>query len=171
MSWRAAHSRLVGYDAVAASVATVAASLTSTGREMRMPRNECIFCAITQRTSPAWIVGESEAALAILDINPATIGHTLVMPKRHAQDIWDVEPDDFQAVADLSRSVAALLEERLKPKGMTLFQANRTAGWQDVFHLHVHLVPRYGDDGLVRPWVSSPDGREELETVHRTLIE
>lgn len=134
-----------------------------------MGRHDCIFCSIVNGSSSAWVVGESQAALGMLDINPVTPGHTLVLPKRHARDIWAVSADDFTAVADLTRSLAAILDERFAPDGLTLFQANRDAGWQDVFHLHVHLVPRYTGDELVRPWVSTPDGRDELEAVHRTI--
>jgi histidine triad (HIT) family protein len=136
---------------------------------LRVAERDCIFCRIVAGRSPAWVVGESEAALAILDINPVTPGHTLVLPKRHAEDIWAVSAGDFAAVAELARSMAAVLDERLTPDGLTLFQANRGAGWQDVFHLHVHVVPRATDDDLVRPWVSSPDGRDALEAVHRTV--
>jgi len=132
-------------------------------------RRDCILCSIADGSSSSWVVGESEAAFAILDINPVTPGHTLVLPKRHARDIWAVSADDFSAVADLTRSMAAVLDERLAPDGLTLFQANRDAGWQDVFHLHVHLVPRYTGDGLLRPWVSTPEGRDELEAVHRKI--
>ncbi len=74
--------------------------------------------------------------------------------------------------ADVARTVclmANLLKERLSPEGMTLFQANRAVGWQDVFHLHVHLVPRSSDDKLVRPWRSVPDGRNRLEDVYALL--
>ena len=78
------------------------------------------------------------------------------------------EAGDVDAMADVARTVhrmAGLLQDRLDPEGMTLFQANRSAGWQDVFHLHVHLVPRSSDDKLVRPWRPVPERRDGLDTV------
>ncbi|HTG46026.1 MAG TPA: HIT domain-containing protein, partial [Actinomycetota bacterium] len=83
----------------------------------------CIFCAIASGTSPSYRVGESDRALAFLDINPATEGHTLVIPKRHAADIWDLDPEDGRAMWSLGQEVAALLRDRLRPDGMTVFQA------------------------------------------------
>jgi histidine triad (HIT) family protein len=124
-----------------------------------------VFCAIVAGTSPAQVVGESERALAFLDIAPAAEGHVLVVPKVHADDIWDLDPDDGIGMWSLTQDVARLLLERLRPEGLTLFQANRRAGWQDVFHLHTHLVPRRHGDGLVKPWGSVPGDPSELERV------
>ncbi|HJS26823.1 MAG TPA: HIT family protein [Actinomycetota bacterium] len=113
---------------------------------------DCVFCGIGAGSLPAEVVGESERALAFLDINPATDGHTLVISKAHARDIWDLEPEDADAVWSLARMLAHAIRAALEPDGLTLFQANARAGWQDVFHFHLHLVPRRMDDGLIRPW-------------------
>jgi histidine triad (HIT) family protein len=117
----------------------------------------CIFCAIVAGAAPVHVVHEDEHSLAFLDIHPATRGHCLVVPRRHADDLWAIEADDLAHVARTTHVVADRLRNRLQPEpeGITLFQANRRAGWQDVFHLHVHVVPRYRDDGLVRPWTLS----------------
>jgi len=129
----------------------------------------CIFCAIVAGTSPSYPVAESDRALAFLDINPATRGHTLVIPKRHAADIWDLDPEDGRAMWSLGQEVAALLRDRLRPDGMTVFQANREAGWQDVFHFHLHLVPRWVGDGLVKPWRIVPGDPQALAAVGERL--
>ncbi len=94
--------------------------------------------------------------LAFLDIAPAAERHALVVPKKHADDLLAASADDAIAVMRTAQIMARRLEETLHPDGMTLFQANRPAGWQDVFHLHLHVVPRWEDDQLVRPWSSGP---------------
>ena len=119
----------------------------------------CVFCSIIAGDEPAHVVWEDTQTLAFLDIHPASPGHTLVVPKFHVEDIWTVDADDFAAVARATHAVCALIERRLEPSGLTLFQANRAAGWQDVFHLHVHVVPRSENDDLVQPWSGTrPDG-------------
>jgi histidine triad (HIT) family protein len=120
------------------------------------PPADCVFCGIVARTVPAHTILEDEGTLAFLDLNPATEGHTLVVPRQHADDLLTVDADTAAAVMRTATRVARLLDERLAPDGLTLFQANRTAGWQDVFHLHLHLVPRWEGDDLTRPWTSRP---------------
>ncbi len=129
----------------------------------------CVFCAIVAGDAPAYMVGESDGAMAFLDINPATEGHTLVIPRAHAEDIWDLDPEDGRAVWSLGQDVAGLLRDRLRPDGMTLFQANARAGWQHVFHFHLHVVPRWHDDELLRPWEMQPSDQATLEDVLRRL--
>ena len=90
-------------------------------------------------------------------------GHTLVLPRRHATDIWDIRRADAGRLMEAVHDVAALLEERLSPDGMTLFQANRPAGWQTVFHIHVHLVPRHRGDSLTPAWKPRPATEAELD--------
>ena len=112
----------------------------------------CVFCGIVRGDLPSHQVYEDDQTLAFLDINPATDGHTLLVPKEHAADLFDISADSAAAVMRTARLVAAQIDERLSPEGLTLVQSNRPAGWQDVFHLHLHLVPRWHNDGLVRPW-------------------
>ena len=108
-----------------------------------MSAADCIFCGIVAGKAPAEVVAQDDRALAFMDINPATDGHTLVVPRTHAEYIWDLEPQDGRAVWTLAQEVAAAIRAGLEPDGLTLFQANRKVGWQDVFHFHLHLVPRW----------------------------
>ena len=101
--------------------------------------------------------------MAILDRSPAVPGHTLVLPRRHAADIWDIRRADAGRLMKAVHDVAALLDERLRPDGMTLFQANRAAGWQTVFHIHVHLVPRHKGDPLTASWTPRIATEAELD--------
>ncbi|MBW1598386.1 HIT family protein [Streptomyces sp. JJ38] len=133
------------------------------------PRAGCVFCAIVERTQPAPIVFEDELTVAFLDITAVMDGHTLVIPKRHATDLWDVAVEDAVAVMNTAHRMARRIREVLEPDGLTLFQANREAGWQDVFHLHLHVVPRLAGDHLHRPWTAEPVALSELEATRARL--
>ena len=125
----------------------------------------CIFCSIVAGTTPSCQVMDSRLAIAFLDINPAADGHTLVAPKEHAEDIFALEEEVGADVWLLAVAVARRLDDVLRPDGMTLFQANRKAGWQDVFHFHIHIVPRWNGDGLVRPWRATPGDPARLDDI------
>ncbi|MBD0695421.1 HIT family protein [Streptomyces sp. CBMA123] len=130
---------------------------------------DCVFCAIVQRRQPAAVVHEDELTIAFLDITAVMDGHTLVIPKRHAADLWEITAEDAAAVMATVHRMAARIRDVLAPDGLTLFQANREAGWQDVFHLHVHLVPRTAGDHLHRPWKAAPVPLERLSATRDRL--
>ncbi|MFD8496633.1 HIT family protein [Amycolatopsis sp. NPDC059657] len=131
----------------------------------------CVFCEIAAgREGDGRVLFEDERTIAFLDHTAVTPGHTLVVPRMHAADIWEISADDAAAVMRTVHSVAATIREALRPDGLTLFQANRSAGWQDVFHLHVHLVPRAAGDHLVRPWVATAKSDAELSAVRSLLV-
>jgi histidine triad (HIT) family protein len=121
---------------------------------MSEPRADdyCVFCHFIERRHPAQILYEDATTFAFLDNTAVTEGHTLVIPKRHAPDIWTVSEDESTAVMRTAHRMARLLRDTLPMDGLTMFQANGPAGWQDVFHLHLHLVPRHHGDHLNRPW-------------------
>jgi len=129
----------------------------------------CIFCDIVRGDASSFPVAESDGALAFLDINPAAVGHTLVIPKAHADDIWDLDPEDGRGVWTLAQEVASLLQERLQPDGMTILQSNGKSGWQHVFHFHLHVVPRWAGDALQKPWEMSPGDAAALTDVSERL--
>ena len=123
--------------------------------------SDCTFCGIVAGTSPAERVMETDLALAFVNQNPANPGHVLVIPKQHADDIWDLSRKNGEAVWSLVRDVADLARRAYEPDGLNLFQANRRAGWQSEFHFHVHVVPRWNGDPLVPNWgrlVGDPEG-------------
>ncbi len=125
----------------------------------------CVFCSIVAGDEPCRRVAETDRSLAILDINPATDGHTLVLPKAHARDLLTLADADADDVWRLTGLVARRLHDRLSPEGLTLFQANGRAGWQDVFHFHLHVVPRWSGDPLVRPWEPSAGDPKRLDHI------
>jgi histidine triad (HIT) family protein len=132
--------------------------------------DDCVFCAIAAGSHPAAVVYEDASTIAFLDITAVMPGHTLVIPKTHATDLWEITPDDWASVTRTVHRVARRIGDVLRPDGMTLFQANRDAGWQDVFHLHVHVVPRAGSDHLRRPWIASPVPLAALEATRARLF-
>lgn len=122
----------------------------------------CVFCRIVAGEVPAYVVVGDDRTVAFLDRGPATEGHTLVLPRSHAADLWDISDEDAAAVMVMTKRVAHLLERRLAPDGLTVIQSNRPAAWQDVFHFHVHVIPRWRDDRLVPPWQPMRPSDEEL---------
>lgn len=111
----------------------------------------CIFCQIIARESPAEVVYEDDLTLAFLDINPVATGHTLVIPKRHVENVYELGDEDAAAVMRATVRVARAIKLALKPHGVNLLQSNERAAGQAVFHFHMHVVPRWHGDGLITP--------------------
>ena len=131
--------------------------------------SDCIFCKIVDGELPATVVASDERAIAFMDINPATAGHTLVIPRAHARDIQDVPAEDLAAAILLAQRVARLAPERLGADGVTLMQASGRAAWQTVFHFHIHVIPRYAGDPLVLPWVPASGDAAEIAAAGAAL--
>ena len=110
----------------------------------------CAFCRIASGEASADRVFEDDRTLAFLDIHPAGEGHTLIVPKEHVQDVWDVEPELWAAVWESSRRVAGAIRSAFDPDGLHVRQANGPLGGQVVMHLHVHLIPRYSAERAPR---------------------
>ena len=108
----------------------------------------CIFCAIVDRSAPARIVHEDDRTLAFMDLFPLTRGHALVIPKAHCDSLLDADPDDAAAVMRTAQQVAQAAMRAYAPDGLNLLQTNGAAAMQTVFHLHVHVLPRYVGDGF-----------------------
>jgi histidine triad (HIT) family protein len=117
---------------------------------------DCIFCKIVAGELPATIVDEDERTIAFMDISPATRGHALVIPRVHSRDILEASAEDLQATALAAQRLARRAKERLGADGVNLLNSAGRAAWQTVFHLHIHVIPRYRDDPLRLPWIPSP---------------
>jgi histidine triad (HIT) family protein len=130
---------------------------------------ECLFCRIVAGEIPATIVDEDERTVAFMDINPATRGHALVVPRVHSTDIWDIDAEDLQAVALASQRLAGRVRERLGAAGVNLLNSNGSAAWQTVFHFHVHVVPRYPGDPMRLPWTPAPGDPTEIAAAAEQL--
>ena len=125
---------------------------------------ECVFCKIVKGELPCFKVYEDERVLAFEDINPIAEGHTLIIPKRHAENLWEISTEDLAAVHLVSKKVAHALREVLKPTGIAVLQLNGQGAKQVVLHYHLHLVPRLpGTPSLpITNWDLRPGGRETL---------
>jgi histidine triad (HIT) family protein len=122
----------------------------------------CLFCKIVAGEVPSTIVQEDERTLAFMDINPATRGHALVVPRRHAQDLLSVDEEDLAACAAAAKRLAARIHDALGADGVNLLNSCGSAAWQTVFHFHLHVIPRYADDPLRLPWRPQPGDPDEV---------
>jgi histidine triad (HIT) family protein len=127
--------------------------------------SDCIFCKIIAGDLPAQIVDQDERTVAFMDINPATRGHALVVPRRHARDLLEIPEADLEATALAAQRLAQRMHERLDIDGVNLLNACGAAAWQTVFHFHIHVIPRYRDDPLRLPWTPAPGDQDEIAAV------
>jgi len=130
---------------------------------------DCIFCKIVAGELPATIVDEDERTIAFMDISPATRGHALVIPRVHSRDIFEASEEDLQATALAAVRLARRAKERLDADGVNLLNSAGRAAWQTVFHLHIHMIPRYREDPLRLPWIPSPGDPEEIAAAAQEL--
>ncbi len=131
--------------------------------------DDCVFCGIVAGEQPARIVHEDEETVAFLDIAPVTRGHALVVPRRHATDFWDVDEEDAAAVMRSAVHVAGLLRRALRPEGCNLFQATGAIAGQTVFHLHLHVLPRYDASELQVTLGSRRADPDDLDAVAKAV--
>lgn len=119
---------------------------------------DCIFCAIVAGEAPSSVVHEDEAALAFMDIAPITPGHVLVVPKTHAAGLADLPTETGGHLFAVAQRVAAALGavNSVRVEGVNLFLADGAVAGQEVFHVHVHVLPRYPGDGLEITWAPRP---------------
>ena len=134
---------------------------------------ECIFCRIVKGELPCFKVYEDERVLAFEDINPIAEGHTLIIPKRHAENLWEISAEDLAAIHLVSKKVAHALREVLKPTGIAVLQLNGQGAKQVVLHYHLHLVPRLpGTPPLpITNWDLQPGNKESLRKTAEKISE
>lgn len=131
--------------------------------------DDCIFCAIADRTASAEVIEADDHTLAFLDINPATRGHTLVISRNHVKDLFEIGAEDLRHVMDAAHRIAKRMPERLGATGVNLLNSCGAAAWQTVFHFHVHVIPRYDDDPLRLPWIPASTHAENLAKIAAEL--
>lgn len=106
---------------------------------------DCIFCKIVKGEIPCFKVYEDERVLAFEDINPIAEGHTLIIPKKHAENLWEIPSEDLSAIHLASQKVIHAIKEALNPAGVVVLQLNGRGVNQVVMHYHLHLMPRASD--------------------------
>lgn len=126
---------------------------------------DCIFCKIVRGEIPCFKVYEDDNVLAFEDINPVSEGHTLIIPKRHAENLWEIPSEDLTAIHQASQKIIHAIREALQPSGVALLQLNGRGVNQVVMHYHLHLMPR-ADDGPELPvscWELKPGDMEAIK--------
>jgi histidine triad (HIT) family protein len=130
---------------------------------------DCIFCKIVAGELPATVIDQDERTIAFMDINPATRGHALVIPREHARNLLEVDDADLAATFAAARRLASRITDRLGASGVNLLNACGSAAWQTVFHFHVHVIPRYDNDPLRLPWRPAPGDPDEISAAAEAL--
>lgn len=132
--------------------------------------DNCIFCKIANGEIPGRTVYEDEDFRAILDLGPATKGHTLILPKAHAANLMELPADTAAKVLPVAQKVASLLKEKLGCDGLNLVQNNGEVAGQTVMHFHLHVIPRYENDGQKILWNPTQPAAEELDQVLEQIV-
>jgi histidine triad (HIT) family protein len=131
--------------------------------------SNCIFCKIVAGEAASWKVYENEKVYAFLDINPVSKYHTLVIPKKHYRDIFEISEEDMKEVAAVFSHISKLYKAKLGIDNLQIVNSNGKYGQQDVFHLHFHIVPRQEDDGQNIKWKVHPEWRSEFDNLLELL--
>lgn len=130
---------------------------------------DCIFCAIVAGELPATKIDEDDRVVAFMDINPATRGHALVIPRNHAKDVLEIDEEDLAAAVRMGQKIARRAKKGLKADGVNLLNSCGEHAWQTVFHFHLHVIPRYINDPLQLPWVPHPGDSEDIAAAAAVL--
>ena len=136
--------------------------------------DDCIFCQIIYGSAPASFVYRDDRVSAFLDIRPVTRGHLLVIPNQHVIHTHDLPDGTADAAFTVARRLARILRDSdtVRADGVNLFAADGEAAGQEVFHAHLHVIPRFPDDGFTvtaGAWRHPPPAREELDAIAATL--
>lgn len=132
---------------------------------------ECLFCKIIRKEIPAQFVFEDEQSVAVLDVNPRAPGHTMVLPRAHAENILELENASIGPVFKTVKRVMAALRRAFGPDGFSIGINHGRAAGQAIDHLHVHIIPRWNDDGghSIHSLVTNIP-RESLEEIRSKII-
>lgn len=133
---------------------------------------DCIFCKIIRGEIPSFKIYEDARVFAFEDINPILDGHTLIIPKRHAENIWEIPEDDLAAIHQVSKRIAGALRTALNPDGIACLQLNGRAVNQVVMHYHLHLIPRKAEDPdlTMTAWDLVPGDMDRIREIAEKVI-
>lgn len=131
---------------------------------------DCIFCKIIKGEIPSAKVYEDDNVYAFLDLGQVTKGHTLVIPKEHQKNIYELSPENAEKVFSVIPKIARAIKKKFEPIGMNLLNNNEAPAMQSVFHYHVHIIPRYGrGDGFDVVWKTHETSSEEMNKIAETI--
>lgn len=134
-----------------------------------MKKDDCIFCKLANGAIPSHTLYEDDRFRVILDLGPATKGHALVMPKEHFENLYELPEDWCRDAFALAKKMADHMTKRLQCGGFNLVQNNGEMAGQTVSHFHIHLIPRYENDGQKINWVRGKPEQRELEQIEEEL--
>ena len=135
-----------------------------------MKDDGCIFCKIANGEIPSATVFEDEDFRVILDLGPASKGHALILPKDHYANLFELPEECAGEVMKLAQKMAVKMKEKLGCEGFNLVQNNGELAGQTVFHFHMHLIPRYREDGQKIGWKPQEVSAEELEEIKNQIV-
>lgn len=135
-----------------------------------MREEDCIFCKIANGEISSLTIYEDELFRAILDVSPATKGHTLIVPKDHCNDLFELSKIQATKIMSVAQVVGKQLQEKLNCQGMNIIQNNGSVAGQTVFHYHLHLIPRYESDGQQINWNPIEKTKDQLEHLHHMIM-
>ena len=133
-------------------------------------KEDCIFCKLANGVFPTNSIYEDDRFKVILDNGPATKGHALVLPKEHYDNLFEIPDDVLAGAAVVAKKVAGTMKEKLACDGLNLVQNNGEAAGQTVMHFHLHIIPRYENDGQHILWKPTSPSAEELEKIRDTIV-
>ncbi len=125
-------------------------------------KDDCIFCKLANHVFNTNIIYEDDDFTVILDAGPATRGHALILPKEHYANLYEIPDGLLSKAAVLSKKLVTALTEKLHADGYNIVQNNGDTAGQTVFHFHIHLIPRYKDDGQLIGWKPGKPDNDEL---------
>lgn len=132
---------------------------------VKMKKDDCIFCKLANGDIPTNVVYEDSDFTVIMDASPATKGHSLILPKNHFANLFELDEETTNKVLPLAKKVAAHMTEKLGCDGFNLVQNNGETAGQTVFHFHMHLIPRYKDDNQVIGWKPNDADADEQKKI------
>jgi len=136
-----------------------------------MKKADCIFCKIANGEIPSRTIYEDEQFRVILDLSPAAKGHALILPKDHADNLFELPEDVACEAMRVAKKVSATLKAKLHADGLNLVQNNGEVAGQTVMHFHLHMIPRYKEDGQKINWVPQEVEASVLDDVCRQITE
>ncbi len=136
-----------------------------------MKQDNCIFCRIISGEIPSHTIYEDDQFKVILDVAPATKGHALIIPKKHYANLYELPEDTAADAIKLAKKMMKIMTDKLNCDGFNIIQNNGEIAGQTVFHFHMHLIPRYEDDGEILKYISLHPSQEEMEETKRIITE
>ena len=127
--------------------------------------NDCIFCKIAGGEIPSYTVYEDNDFRAIMDISPAAKGHVIILPKQHAADVFELSEELASKIYVVAKKIAAAVKEVIGCDGVNILQNNGEAAGQTVFHLHMHIIPRWKGDSIKITWTSDEANKDMIKEV------